>query len=273
MLINNEEKNNINYEPLILTLHLSKKDIEKKDIFEYNPKISEPIGIINNNYAEYEDEKIIENELGCNNIKKKYILEENGKKKENMILNNIKIENLNYPSKLKNGIHCWWCCHTFTTMVYYLPERYINNVFNVKGYFCSFSCMLSYNKQINDNDVWNRVNLIYLMNKLMFKENAWKEIPYALPRETLKIFGGYLTIDEFRKKNTRKLDTNINIYYPPMIPLIPQIEESETINYKDWEHNVSYFMKKASDSIKFKRSKPLLNKKHTLDMYMNIKNN
>ena len=103
----------------------------------------------------------------------------------------------------------------------------------------------------------------------MYKKEI-NNITYSLPRETLKIFGGNLSIEEFRKKSN-DTDININIYYPPMIPIVPKIEESQEIHHKKWEHNTTYFMNQASDILKIKRDKPLNNRKYTLEKYMNIK--
>ena len=128
---------------------------------------------------------------------------------------------------------------------------------------------MTYNKNIKDNKVNERNSLIYLMKKKMYKKEI-NNITYSLPRETLKIFGGNLSIEEFRKKSN-DTDININIYYPPMIPIVPKIEESQEIHHKKWEHNTTYFMNQASDILKIKRDKPLNNRKYTLEKYMNIK--
>lgn len=97
-----------------------------------------------------------------------------------------------------------------------------------------------------------------------------KNISYSLPRETLKMFGGNLSIEEFREKSNDS-NTCVNIYYPPMIPIVPKIEESQEIHHKKWEHNTTYFMNQASNTLRIKRDKPLNNKRHTLEKYMNIK--
>ena len=50
------------------------------------------------------------------------------------------------------------------------------------------------------------------------------DIPLAPPREFLKIFGGKMTIEQFRKDS---LCTNVeyNIIYPPMVSIVPILEE------------------------------------------------
>jgi hypothetical protein len=37
-------------------------------------------------------------------------------------------------------VHCYWCCHAFTTPPMGLPIRYLNDRFYVTGCFCSLEC-------------------------------------------------------------------------------------------------------------------------------------
>lgn len=251
-----------NKEPLILTIYVDEiKENDEQKLFTYQCEYKEPEPFTNQDYAELLNEEQCEHVKTDEGNENTYEIYENGILKNNKI---IKMENI----LNKDNIHCWWCCHQFSSKPLYLPVKYINEQYYVKGYFCSFPCMLTYNKHINDSKINERNSLIYLMKKSMYKTN--EKINYALPRSTLKIFGGYLSIEEFRNKSK---DNSIKhtIYYPPMIPIIPQIEESKIIHHKKWEHNSTYFMKQASETIKIKRNKPLLNKKFTLDKYMNIK--
>jgi hypothetical protein len=267
-----EKKNKKNiFEPLILTLFINESDCELTKEFTYNPNIYEPEP--HNNLQEYELIQITNEEINNENNFEDYQKEEE-KKVETYFINesgqNKKYyihENNNLIDK--HNLYCWWCCHIFNNNAFYLPVKYENNIFQVKGYFCSFSCVMTYNKNIKDSKVNERNSLIYLMKKKMYKKEI-NNITYSLPRETLKIFGGNLSIEEFRKKSN-DTDININIYYPPMIPIVPKIEESQEIHHKKWEHNTTYFMNQASDILKIKRDKPLNNRKYTLEKYMNIK--
>ena len=49
-------------------------------------------------------------------------------------------------------------------------------------------------------------------------------VKLAPPRQSLKIFGGKLSIDEFRDCNTDYLK-NYKIVLPPMVSIIPSLEE------------------------------------------------
>lgn len=120
----------------------------------------------------------------------------------------------------KNDVLCWWCCHSYDNQTYGIPIKKENEVYVTKGYFCSLSCAKSYNN--NDNilikEKQNRNLLIEMLNDEI-TENS-KDVEMAPPRETLKVFGGVLTIEEFRKN-----DKIIKLVYPPLITIIPYIEE------------------------------------------------
>jgi len=261
-LSENNNKKNL-FEPLILTLYINEDSNEFTKEFSYNPTLHEPQP--HNNQQQYEFIETSKDLNECKEEKKEetYYINENGKNKKYYIHENNNLID-------KHNLHCWWCCHSFNNNPFYLPMKYENNIFHVKGYFCSFPCVMTYNKNMKDNKVNERNSLIYLMKKKMYNKHI-SEISYSLPRETLNIFGGNLSIEKFREKSNDK-DTCINIYYPPMIPIIPKIEESQEIHHKKWEHNTTYFMNQASNTLKIKRDKPLNNKKYTLEKYMNIKN-
>jgi len=108
-----------------------------------------------------------------------------------------------------------------------------------------------------------------------FSKINYKNIVKLAPNRTcLKIFGGQMDIDEFR--NFRDLDKIINVLEYPMIAVTQQIEE---INYNSYDNNNNYIaidterIKKLEQKIQLKRTKPLLNKKNTLEHTMNIKIN
>ena len=94
---------------------------------------------------------------------------------------------------------CWWCCHPCGDISMGLPFKYnlLDDVYNTKGHFCSWNCMRAYVLKEPD---YVRDNLIMLMismrQKMGIKQHSIKKAPM---KETLKVFGGILSIDEFRK--------------------------------------------------------------------------
>jgi len=144
----------------------------------------------------------------------------------------MEFEDLENRQEIMTNICCWHCCHNFTNSPVGIPQKYENDKFYVKGIFCSFNCALTYNYNSTDIEsmIQERESLLHLMykkNAQLTNDNNLDELIYAPVKETLKKFGGMLTIEEFRKN--RKI---INIIYPPMISIIPQLEENEFFKEK-----------------------------------------
>jgi hypothetical protein len=121
----------------------------------------------------------------------------------------------------KTNIHCWWCCHQFDTLPCFIPDKFYNDTYYVFGCFCSPSCAFSYNLNMTDQ----RVNIRHsLLRRLYFKIFNVSFIPFAPQKELLKMFGGSLSIEEFRDSRLM-LKRDIYTLLPPMVPLIPVVEE------------------------------------------------
>ena len=154
-------------------------------------------------------------------------------------------------------ICCWWCTYEFDTLPCFIPEKYDDGKYYVFGCFCSFNCAASYNINTNDYKIWERYSLLKkLYNKI---HNTNEDISLAPDRETLKKFGGPLTIDEFRKNNNI-CEKEYRFIMPPMVSIIPLIEET----FKD---NVKFRKIKSfgsDDNLVLKRNKPLPNTKSNL---------
>lgn len=169
--------------------------------------------------------------------------------------------------------HCWWCCHQFTWMPCSLPEYYKKDKFYVSGCYCSFNCTASYNFSKNDDDVWERYSLLNLMYKKLYNQKLTK-INLAPPRETLKMFGGYLSIEEFRE-NSLKNDKTFVVIKPPLISIIPKIEENISNSGKNFKNNIiqvnENILNKTQNNLKLKRNKPVTNPNSTLQSFMDLK--
>jgi hypothetical protein len=162
--------------------------------------------------------------------------------------------------------HCWWCSHSFDTVPVGLPNKYCpkQKKFYLYGCFCSFNCAHSYNLDIKDYKVWERYALLNYIKKIIYKntnntDNLIKPIISAPPKEVLKVYGGELSIEEYR-------NSSISIpkeYYhllPPMIPIFSVVEEIPKFFYQDRGS------KKKNDfgELKIKRNKPLLTQNNNL---------
>jgi hypothetical protein len=100
-------------------------------------------------------------------------------------------------------MHCWWCCHPWEGAEVHAPFKYdaLRKKFTTKGRFCSFECAKAW--------IIDRAGPRYgemLMIMALFRKHAFgKSVPCfpAPKRESLQIFGGPLSIEEFRKSANR----------------------------------------------------------------------
>jgi hypothetical protein len=173
----------------------------------------------------------------------------------------------------KTDACCWWCCHTFDSIPVGLPVGYNDNLrkFRVNGVFCSFACMLAYN---NKGDVKTKSMITHLYKQLtggysidlkdeyikmlykdstiesLFKDNDQYKDEYiqslasfidedlekAPPRCTLKMFGGELSIEEFRKASKERKIYRMVEY--PMYISRDYVEEVDLQNIKKVNKNL-----------------------------------
>lgn len=213
----------------------------------------------------------------CDNIQEKpeCKVQETSEKSELKIINLLKdFEEKNkineWPSN--TSICCYWCCHRFDNPPFGIPVNYSNHNFDVFGCFCSLECAAAYNFKMQDNvdEMWERYNLINLLYRRL---GSGKIVKPAPDRLALKMFGGYMDIDEFRDFfRSNKL---VNVNFPPMSSLTQQIEE---INEYELNNEYKYIPldQDRIDKYKakmFKRNKPLINNKNSLESSMNLKYN
>jgi hypothetical protein len=135
------------------------------------------------------------------------------------------------------NVCCWWCCHSFDTVPIGMPEKYdeLMKKFLVKGVFCSFSCMIAYKKEIK-RDCTKDYLIKFLYTRLTGTFLLDAHLEPAPPRCSLKIFGGDLTIDEFR--NSFKENKVYRMVEYPMYVCKDYIEEVDIQNVKRVNQNV-----------------------------------
>lgn len=134
-----------------------------------------------------------------------------------------KLTKQDIPLEIKTGISCYWCCHSFDTRPVFMPTRFDGKIFHVKGIFCSFECCFSY--MLGNTKYSLNTHLLKYMFNLTTKTKFFREsIKKAPPRESLKMFGGHMTISEFRNGNS-----DYRIYHCPMTYIPDIIEKKEKI--------------------------------------------
>ena len=171
-------------------------------------------------------------------------------------------------------ISCWWCCHPFLNQAVRLPVSFSEDtdLFHGYGHFCSYNCACSY--LFNSPEYFDKKWDIYSLLNMMFRRanlGVNKKVRLAPPRQDLKMFGGHLNIHDFRAANNLN-EKEYKLLVPPMTLIIPQIEETKP---KFEENNLipvnRQKMQNATEALKIRRSKPILDHKHTLNSFMTIK--
>lgn len=104
----------------------------------------------------------------------------------------------------KTDIWCWWCCHQFSGIPRFIPTKYdvMRNRYKITGNFCGWSCARSFMLNDTSYTISNRVSMLDGMIAKIHGRTM--RINQAPPRSALKVFGGTMTIDEFRS-----IDTNV----------------------------------------------------------------
>jgi len=100
---------------------------------------------------------------------------------------------------MASPLHCWWCCHPWEGPDVHLPIRYDDrtHVFVTQGHFCSFECAKAYALDGAKARYGEILQNLALMRKHVY--GKYTPLWPAPKRQTLAIFGGPLTIEEFRK--------------------------------------------------------------------------
>lgn len=107
------------------------------------------------------------------------------------------------PKKVAtHDLYCWHCCHPFDGDGIPMPVTYDSrrDVWKTEGTFCSFACAKAWNWDLGSGyRSAIRGELLTLFRKRT--TGSFGRIVPAPPRSCLAVFGGTMTIDEFRAKS------------------------------------------------------------------------
>lgn len=307
--LNNNIQENIILHLPIKSSDLISNDYNIISNFKYDPNINEPIPYENmlhsknsniNNPMPYEnkneyfhiiDYKKVNNVIKNETLSKKTHVTFSDCDEIDKILNDnisINVLEIDYPeTKIrktlinfsdeiskkswlkKTDIHCWWCCHQFNNPPCSVPDKFVNGIFFVYGCFCSPNCSVAYILNDNKYNIWEKYSLTIRFCQEVF-DSKLNSIKSAGPRESLRIFGGHLSIEQFRK------NFNNYINYKLTLPPIKTINR-DICEYKISNNDKTPFVplddnrvKMASDNLVLSRSKPLFNSLNNLETTMGM---
>jgi hypothetical protein len=169
-------------------------------------------------------------------------------------------------------IACFWCAHTFEGMPCIIPEREVDMVYMVYGNFCSPGCGIAYllTESLDPHVRWERMALLHRV----YDSNGTGRIFPAPARESLKLFGGPMSIDVFRATMYEK-KVRVDVHMPPMVSILGSID-TKPIDFFDTNLKQGGALqvvpqRSVEEGLRLKRSKPLKERESTLDTVMNIK--
>lgn len=144
----------------------------------------------------------------------------------------------------KKGTHCWWCAHPMHGSPLHLPYKYDDrrDLFTTTGEFCSWECMKAFALDMNTSRSGEIQSFIAVMRRKTF--GKYMVLKAAPKRQALKIFGGPLSIEEFRGCSQQEAPV-----YVPYEKYICPTTESVTVN--------SVTEPSSNEPLKLKRDKPL----------------
>ena len=276
--------------PLIARLQISSSDIHFNDTpltYDPNPPVQpEPYDAMQDSlFLDQNQEVVIEQVAQMTQIHGKeqvdtQPLKEDGK--QNVSLEAFtKCDLMTEYRELKESkkipettnISCFWCAHPFTWKPSVIPEREEKGTYRVYGNFCSPSCSMSYllDESLDTHVRWERISLLH---RLYGKSYKGHRIFPAPTRQTLAIFGGPLSIDQYRA-TIEQQRVRIDIQVPPMVSILGSID-TKPIDFYDtsMKHTISPLLgelvPKAEEGLRLKRSRPLKEKESTLDSVLKI---
>lgn len=184
------------------------------------------------------------------------------------------------PPEPAGDLVCWWCVHALPQLpCIHLPTRYDDkrDRFETKGNFCSWQCAKAW--ALDQNSARSGEIQMILMMMRRRAIGRYEPLWPAPKREALKIFGGTMTIEEFRSYGG--LVEPPIIHWPDQKRHVPIVggatAVTETVDapaaaptkdrgrLKAIQNSTS-----SSDTLKLKRMKPLARAESKLENVLGI---
>lgn len=168
---------------------------------------------------------------------------------------------------------CYWCCHSFSNRPVVLPIRDTGEHLIVMGNFCCPECAMAYLFDIHQ-DSHTRWEQLSLLNRI-YTEACNGKITPAPPRTVLRLFGGSLSIQEYRQL-IQSHKVRVDVHLPPMVSILATMDTKPIDFYdanitKNVSETVKERLQKAEEVLRLRRTKPLKAWESTLDACINLK--
>lgn len=172
-----------------------------------------------------------------------------------------------------SDVACFWCCHTFTSRPVVRPVRDTGEYLIVEGNYCCPECNLAdlFESRRDFHTLWEQVALLHRV----YGEACQGKIYPAPPKTVLKIFGGTLSIEEYRAL-LRSHTVRVDVHLPPMVSILATMDTKPIDFYdsgltKAVSETVKERLQRAEEVLRLRRTKPLKAWESTLDACLNLK--
>lgn len=138
------------------------------------------------------------------------------------------------PAAEREGVWCWHCCHPCGTATPPIPMPVAyddrTKAWRTRGAFCSFACAKAYNWDSRTAGVGLIGQLLSLFRKHLTGQRVSLPMVPAPPRTMLAVFGGTLSIEEFRATSG---DGVVTEWLPlKMVPIHQIVDERRVDAFK-----------------------------------------
>jgi len=173
----------------------------------------------------------------------------------------------------ETDVACFWCCESFSGRPCIIPSQVLDEVWQVYGNFCCPQCAMAYliSEMLDTHTRWER---IALLNRLYSSFMQGRIYP-APARESMKRFGGTITIQEFRSIcDAQRI--RVDVHMPPMVSILASID-TKPIDFYETPLCTTFsspshkpVVSDEPKTLKLRRSKPLKDKESTLDACLQL---
>lgn len=179
----------------------------------------------------------------------------------------------NWPTS--TDLWCWHCCHPFTSMPLPMPVDHDDrrDTFHVTGTFCSWACIKAYNLDSHTYKKGLISNTLTLFHKRC--TGVLRGIRPAPPRQMLRVFGGSMSIEDFRAASQAPVE--YTVLPARMVVLQQMIQETKNAvgplsgPKPNLDSHVSFTdVVTKNETLRLKRPKPLQNNRNLLERTMGI---
>lgn len=173
----------------------------------------------------------------------------------------------------ETDVACFWCCNQFKNRPVVLPIRDEGEYLQVYGNFCCPECAMAFLFDMRQ-DSHTRWEQLALLNRI-YGDYVGGSVRPAPHRSVLKMFGGPMSIEEFRNVIAQK-KVRVDIHIPPMVSLLSTMDTKPIDFYdanltKNVMETVKERLQKAEEVLKLRRTKPLKAWESTLDACINLR--